>query len=112
MPPTTVDHALVLSNDPDFIVRFPAIPAELQFADTQSLYRFLDENEERMIMILDRRPEGFPGWAKNNLVIVFHDYSNGTDAGIYDGKDVQMAFNIDDDGAYDIVNGIIENMIL
>jgi hypothetical protein len=105
-------NALVLSSDPDFAARFPAIPAELQFADSQNLYRFLDTNEERMIMILDRRPEGFPGWSKNSLVIVFHDYSNGTDAGIYDANDVHLAFNIDDDGAYDIVNSMIETMIV
>ena len=105
-------HALILSNDPDFTARFPAISPELQFTDSQSLYRFLDENEERMIMILDQRPEGFPGWAKNNLVIVFHDYSSGSDAGMYDSKDVHMAFNLDDDNAYGIVNGIIDTMIL
>ena len=112
MASSTVDHALVLSNDPYFIANFPAIQPEHHFADTQSLYRFLDENEERMIMIFDRRPEGFPGWSKSSLVIVFHDFSNGSDAGMYDSGDVHMAFNIDDDGAYNIVNSILETMIV
>ena len=110
--PMSVDHALILSSDPDFTARFPAIKPELKFTDTQSLYRFLDENDDRMIMILDKRPEGFPGWAKNNLVVVFHDYSNGSDAGMYDAKDVHMAFNLDDDGAYDTINQIIDTMIV
>jgi hypothetical protein len=106
------DHALILSNDSEFIARFPSIPSNLQFADTQNLYRFLDENDERMVIILDKRPEGFPGWSKSSLVIVFHDYSNSSDKGLYDAKDVHLAFNFDDDNAYDIVNQIIETMIL
>ena len=107
-----VDHAILLSRDPWFAEQFPCIPAELQFADTQSLFRFLDTNEKRMIIVLDGKIEGFPNWSGNNLVIMFHDFSSGGGTDLYDTGEVTMAFNRDVDESFVIVNNIIEQMIV
>lgn len=107
-----MDNVLTLSNDPSFTDQFPSVPKNLRFSDSQSLYRFLDDNEERLTMIIDGKPEGFPGWAKNHLIIAFHDYSSGGLSNIYDSGEVAMVFNRDDETAYEIVNGILDHMIV
>ena len=112
MASATSDSVLLLTKDSWFEEQFPSVPEGMRFSDTQSLYRFLDTNEKRLMIILDGRPEGYPGWSSNHLVIVFHDYSSGGISDVYDAGDVQMAFNRDDDGAIEIVNQIIDHLIV
>ena len=111
MSSSTVDFALTLSRDSAFAALFPAVQPEMQFSDSQALLRFLDEAEGRLVIILDGGLDVFPGWAKNHLVILFHDFSSGGNSDFYESGDVDMAFSRDDDGAVGIVNGIIEQML-
>ena len=107
-----VDHALLFSRDPWFSEQFPSVRPELQFADTQSMFRFLDTNENRMIIVLDGKIDGFPNWSANNLVIQFHEYSSGGGNDLYNAGDVALAFNRDVDESFTIVNNIIDQMIV
>ena len=111
MSSSTVDFALTLSRDPSFAEQFPAISPERQFSDSQALLRFLDEADGRLVILLDGGLDVFPGWAKNHLVILFHDFSSDGSSDFYESGDVDMAFNRDDDGAIGIANGIIEQML-
>ncbi len=103
---------MLLSRDPWFVEQFPCVRLELQFADTQSLFRYLDTNEKRMVIILDGKIDGFPNWSSSNLVIQFHDFSTGNGSDLYNAGDVALAFNRDVDESFAIVNSIIDQMIV
>ena len=107
-----VDHALLFSRDPWFAEQFPCVRPELQFTDLQSMFRFLDTNENRMVIVLDGKIDGFPNWSANNLVIQFHEYSSGSGSDLYEAGDVALAFSRDVDESFAIVNSIIEQMIV
>jgi len=107
-----VDHALLFSRDPWFCEQFPSVRPELQFSDTQSMFRFLDTNENRMIIVLDGKIDGFPNWSSNNLVILFHEYASGGGNDLYTAGDVALAFNRDVDESFTIVNSVIDLMIV